>query len=111
MPLRDSVMAIADESYFDWIELPEAPSDLVLAKEQAGVRLTWKAHGGNPDFVSVERRIDEHGPWEAVAKLPATQPTCLDERVLHGGGRVSYRVQAGNNAGRSAYSNVVTQGQ
>ena len=111
MLLRDSVMAIADESYFDWIELPEAPSDLVLAKEQAGVRLTWKAHGGNPDFVSVERRIDEQGPWEAVAKLPATQPTFLDKRVLHGDGRVSYRVQAENNAGRSAYSNVVTQGQ
>ena len=49
VPLRDSVMAIADQSYFDWMELPEAPSELILARSppadleatrrQSGIRL------------------------------------------------------------------------
>jgi hypothetical protein len=111
MPLRDGVMAIADESYFDWMELPEAPSDLTLAKDEARIKLSWKIHGGNPEFASVERRIGEHGKWNTVTRLPATQTTFLDKPVPHDDGRVSYRVQAENKAGRSAYSNIVTQGE
>ena len=108
VPLRDSVMAIADESYFDWMELPEAPSDLVLAREQEGLRLTWKTHGGNPEFVSVERRSGEGGSWQTVAKLPASQTTFLDSQISRDQKVTSYRAQAENGAGRSAYSNVAT---
>jgi len=108
MPLRDSVMAIADESYFDWMELPEAASDLVLAREKEGVRLTWRTHGGNPKSVSVERRDGAHGLWRPVAKLPASQTAFLDKEIANGQRTVSYRVLAENGAGRSAPSNVAT---
>ncbi len=42
-------MAIADETYFDWPELPEAPSDLNASINAAGLQLTWKMHGGHPE--------------------------------------------------------------
>ena len=108
VPLRDSVMAIADESYFDWMELPEAASDLVLTKEQEGVRVSWKTHGGNPESVSIERRVGERGIWQTIAKLPASQNSFLDNQITHDQKATSYRVLAENSAGRSAYSNVAT---
>ena len=111
MPLRDSVMAIADESYFDWMELPEAPSELVLAMEEGGVHLGWKLHGGNPESVSLERRIGQHGRWETVAKLPPSQTSFVDKQVSRAQQMTSYRVAAENSAGRSAYSNVASRGQ
>lgn len=109
VPLRDSVMAIADESYFDWMELPEAASDLVLTKGESGIQLTWKVHGGTPESISIERRVGEHGKWQIIAKLPATQAAFLDKQLSPGPGTVSYRVLAENSAGRAAYSNVATQ--
>ena len=109
MPLRDGVMAIADESYFDWMELPEAPSDLILARQQAGVRLTWMIHGGNPESVLVERRTGKHGQWQTVTKLPASQTSFLDKQISNNQRTTSYRVLAENDAGRSAHSNVATQ--
>ena len=111
MPLRDSVMAIADESYFDWMELPEAPSELVLAMEEGGAHLVWKLHGGNPESVSLERRIGQHGRWETVAKLPPSQTSFVDKQVSRAQEMTSYRVAAENSAGRSAYSNVASRGQ
>jgi hypothetical protein len=108
VPLRDSVMSVADESYFDWMELPEAASDLVLAREQGGVRLNWKTHGGNPESVSVERRIGERGPWRSVAKLSASQNSFLDKDIANDRKTASYRVLVGTRAGRAAYSNVAT---
>ena len=108
VPLFDGVMAIADESYFDWTELPEAASELTLAKEPDGLRLAWKIHAGNPEFVSVERRIGEHGQWLAVAKLPAAETSFLDKQISNDNRPVSYRVLAENAAGHSAYSNVAT---
>lgn len=106
IPLRDSVMAIADESYFDWTELPEAPSEMILAIEEAGVHLTWKIHGSNLKSVIVERRRGDHGQWETAAKLPPGQASFLD-RQLPSHGNTSYRVLAENDAGRSASSNIV----
>jgi polysaccharide biosynthesis protein PslG len=108
VPIRDSVMAIADASYFDWMELPEAASDLVLAREQGGVRLNWKTHGGNPESVSVERRIGERGPWRSVAKLSASQNSFLDKDIANDRKTASYRVLVETSAGRAAYSNVAT---
>jgi hypothetical protein len=108
VPLFDGLLAIADESYFDWTELPEAASELTLAKEPEGLRLAWKMHAGNPESVSVERRIGEHGQWRSVAILPAAETSFLDEQVSHDKRPVSYRVLAENAAGHSAYSNVAT---
>lgn len=111
LPLRDSVMAIADESYLDWPELPEAPSELNLSRTTTAVQLTWNLHGGHPEFVAVERRTGRQGKWEQVAKLPANTTSFSDKQNRENHKPVSYRVRAGNSAGSSAYSNVATQSE
>ncbi len=105
IPFRDSVLAIADESYFDWPVLPEAPSSLNVAVAGDSVKLSWEVHGGNPTGIIVERRIDGHGKWERIAKLPASATEYSDATVERGQ-PVSYRVRAVKEAGESAYSNI-----
>jgi hypothetical protein len=105
VPVRDSVMAIADASYFDWAVLPEAPSSLVTERTAAGVRLTWAVHGGDPAHVVVERRAG-NGTWQRIKTLPATATGYVDA-ASGKGTAVFYRVRALNPAGESAYSNVV----
>ncbi len=63
VPLRYSVMAIADASYFDWPVLPEAPSGLVAQ----GSSLKWELHGARKSVV--ERRIGNAGQWERIATV------------------------------------------
>ena len=102
--VRDSVMAIADESYFDWAVLPEAPSSLRVVLEGQSINLRWEVHGENKNIV-VERRLG-NGAWERIAKLQAGATAYSDS---HGdiGKRLSYRIRAVNDAGESAYSNIV----
>jgi hypothetical protein len=104
VPVRDSVLAIADASYFDWNVLPEAPSSLRARRGAGAVTLTWEVHGGNPTQSAVERRIAD-GSWERIKTLPATTTEFTDSQA--GRGEVFYRVRALNDAGESAYSNVV----
>src|SRR5712692_5969000 len=91
VPLGDSVMAIADEEYFDWMELPEAPSELILASEQGHARLTWRVHGGDPEFVYIERRFGDRGRWRPLAKLPAGQTSFIDKQNPNEHEASSYR--------------------
>jgi hypothetical protein len=105
VPVRDSILAIADASYFDWSVLPEAPSSLRAQRGMEGVRLAWAVHGGNPTETAVERRIGDGG-WQRIKTLPATATEFTDSQS----GRaalVSYRLRVLNDAGESAYSNVV----
>ena len=104
VPVRDSVLAIADASYFDWNVLPEAPSSLRAQRGAGAVTLTWEVHGGNPTQSAVERRIAE-GSWERIKTIPAATTEFTDSQAGHG--VVFYRVRALNDAGESAYSNVV----
>jgi hypothetical protein len=118
VPVRDSVMVIADASYFDWAEMPEAPSSLRLKPTNNGsFHLTWELHGGSVSGVVVERRLDaspSQSPgaaqgvrWQRLSPaLPPAQVEFTDSGVSRGSG-VSYRVRAINAAGESAYSNVV----
>src|SRR2546430_7259165 len=46
LPLKDRVMAITDESYFDWPVLPEAPSSLAVTMSGNSAKLTLQAHVG-----------------------------------------------------------------
>jgi hypothetical protein len=108
LPLRDSVMAIADQSYLDWPELPEAPSDLNAGQNGTAVQLTWKIHGGHPEFVSVERRSGREGNWQPLSKLPARNTSYSDNLNSDAGKPIFYRLRAGNSNGASAYSNVAT---
>jgi len=105
LPVKDSVVAIADESYFDWPALPEAPSSLKGILSGDRIKLSWEVHGGDPTHVVVERRIfgAGDGRWDKVATLPATAKEYTDSNAKP----AAYRVRATNTNGSSAYSNVV----
>jgi hypothetical protein len=111
VPVRDSVMAIADADYFDWATLPEAPSSLTVARANGGPQLTWEMHGGEATSAVVERRVDgggaSSGRWEKVATLPS-RATSYADSTLGTGVHASYRVRAVNANGESAYSNIVS---
>ena len=72
VPVRDSVLAIADQSYFDWAVLPEAPSMLTARAAGTEVELSWQLHGGDATQVAIERRVGVNGSWERVATLAAS---------------------------------------
>jgi hypothetical protein len=105
MPVRDSVMAIADRDYFDWAVLPEAPSSLNAEASRGAVTLTWKDHGEHSTGVIVERSAGDRA-WERIANLPP-RASRYDDRSAPATGMLSYRVRAMDEAGASAYSNVV----
>ncbi len=106
VPLLDSVQAIVDENYFDWPVLPDAPSSLEATLAGDSAKLAWAAPGGNSTGIAVERRAGERSAWEKIAKLAASAKDYTD-RHLPKGQQVSYRVRAVNDAGESAYSNIV----
>jgi hypothetical protein len=109
LPIRDSIMAVADENYFDWPVLPETPSSLNISAAGGIVKLTWQVHGGNPTGIVVELRIEDgkegRAPWKKIASLASgtTEYTASD---VKNGPRVAYRVRAVNADGESAYSNI-----
>ena len=109
LPLKDSVMAITDESYFDWPVLPEAPSSLNIALSGKSPKLTWSIHGGATKGIVVERRMEtrlgDGARWERIAKLGNTATEYTDA-VVAKAQRAAYRVRAYNDEGESAYSNV-----
>jgi titin len=109
VPVKDSVMAITDEAYFDWAILPEAPSSLNVVFAERGAKLTWQNHGGNPTNIIVERRRHSQSreAWERVAKLDANVTQFLDSKAQTGQ-PFAYRVRAANADGESAYSNIAT---
>ena len=108
LPIKDSVMAIADENYFDWPVLPEAPSSLNIDVAGGSARLTWQLHGGNPTGMVVERRSEDNpgrpGNWGAIANLGLI--TSYNDVRDGKGHHVAYRVRAVNPDGKSAYSNI-----
>ena len=109
LPLKDSIVAVTDESYFDWPVLPEAPSSLNVAVAGT-MKLTWQLHGGDPTGSVVERRIEDakdgRATWTKISTLAAGAAQYNDTTV-RGGRGVAYRVRAVNAAGESAYSNIV----
>ncbi len=105
LPLLDSVLAIADESYFDWNVLPEVPSHLSAAIHDGAVRLTWVKSEGSVSTI-VERRDGASSHWSKVATL-TTAHSFEDKSKLTATRAVSYRVRASNSSGVSGYSNIV----
>jgi len=108
LPVKDSILAITDESYFDWPVLPEAPSSLEIKQAGGSIKLNWQVHGGNPTAVIVERRLEGNnaspGKWERIAKLGANATDYTDSSTK--GSLAAYRVRAANADGESAYSNI-----
>src|SRR5581483_10704751 len=105
LPVRDTVLAIADASYFDWPVLPEAPSGLAAQASGSGVALRWELHGGGASKVAVERRVGNSGKWERIA-TPAAG-TSFTDSAAPSGSVLCYRVRAVNGGGESAFSNIV----
>ena len=109
VPLKDSIMAITDESYFDWPVLPEAPSSLTVALSGSATHLIWSLHGGEPKGAVIERRIENESgnsaKWERIAKLEKLATEYTDSGVTKGR-QAAYRVRAYNDSGESAYSNI-----
>jgi hypothetical protein len=108
LPVTDSILAIADEDYFDWPVLPEVPSSLIAVLSGNAVKLSWQVHGGNRTHILVERRVEQRsgsGSWERIAELGPAASDYTDSRV-NKGQQVAYRVRAANGDGESAYSNI-----
>lgn len=106
LPFRDSVMAITDESYFDWPMLPEAPASLRVTVSTGEMRLVWALPNENITHIFIELRRGERANWERIAILKGKQ---TEYACPHPNGdlNVYYRVRAANEAGESAYSNIV----
>jgi len=103
-------MALADVDYFDWPLLPDTPSSLNIAMSGMTAKLTWEVHGGDRTGILLERQVEEaggaKGNWTHLTKLKANAAEYSDS-TLKKGQHVAYRVRAVNDAGQSAYSNVV----
>jgi hypothetical protein len=111
LPLGDSVMAIADESYFDWPVLPETPSSLVVVPNGGSLKLTWAVHEESKGVILERQIVDssgtgDGGSWQKLTRLPATATEYTDSSAPRGKS-IGYRVRAFNDAGESAYSNIV----
>src|SRR5579864_2493356 len=109
LPLRDSVMAIADADYFDWPVLPEAPSGLTIKPVNGdfiGRELHWESHSTDSKFV-IERRED-HYIWVRVGE-PKVESSYLDFQAVDS--FTCYRIRAVNRAGESASSNIACVGR
>jgi hypothetical protein len=110
VPVRDSILAIADAGYFDWPVLPEAPSGLVARSSGASVELHWTMHGGSPSKVAIERRVGNTGArWERIASEASGAQ--FNDATAQRGSVVCYRVRAINAAGESAFSNIARVGR
>lgn len=104
LPVGDSIMAVADEDYFDWPVLPEAPSSLTAMPAGDHVWVRWQMHGGVAGKAIVERRSGDTGAWARIATQPSDNEQYSDGDAPNG--VVCYRVRAANGNGESAYSNV-----
>jgi hypothetical protein len=105
LPVRDSILAISDASYFDWPVIPEAPSGLSGQASGAKVTLRWQMHGGDPSKIAVERRLGSNWKWERIATSPAR--TEFTDSAPPRESVICYRVRALNDSGESAFSNIV----
>jgi hypothetical protein len=103
LPVRDSVMAVTDANYFDWPVLPEAPSGLTGQTSGSGVTLKWENHDSTKR-IAVERRAGNAGRWERITMQSATT-SYTDSGAPRG--LACYRVRALNDAGESAFSNIL----
>jgi hypothetical protein len=101
VPLKDSVVAVTDSSYFNWREAPEAPGELVATRSGRDVQLNWKQYG-KPVGFEVQRSLD-WGAWQKVTVLRAIESSYTEG--LPEGSHITYRVRALGSEDPSAWSN------
>ena len=99
--VTDSVTAIADASYLNWPEAPEAPSGL-CAKQTGGIiELNWNGRGEVSGF-EIQRSVD-WGGWQKVSEVSSDQSRYSEH--LPAGSHITYRVRALGRTVTSAWSN------
>jgi hypothetical protein len=105
VPVRDSLMAIADAAYFDWAVLPEIPGGLTAKQSGAIVDLKWQTELSGATSIVVEGRLTQSSRWVGLARLPGNSSSyeVRDSKFLN---HASFRIHASNQAGRSGDSNV-----
>lgn len=87
---------------------PIAPMQLTSSNLMATqVKLAWLDKANNEDTYYVERSESSQTNWKVIAELAANSVTYMDQG-LKPLTTYYYRVNAGNRAGVSAYSNVLT---
>ena len=107
VPVKDSVMAVADASYIDWEEVPPTPGALVAAQNGDRTELRWEASSGAKSY-EVQRSTD-FGPWAVLGHV-AARLTAFSAKTTPGL-HLTYRVRAANANGSSAWSNPAWVGQ
>jgi hypothetical protein len=105
LPVRDSVMAIADATYFDWAVLPEIPGGLTAKRTGKTVELKWQADSGEATSIVVEGRLPSSKHWVDLARLPANAHSyqVTDPNFVR---HASFRVRALNQVGESGNSTI-----
>jgi len=107
VPFRDTVMAVADASYLDWPALPDTPLLTSAVRSGEMVRLEWAIDTDTAARVVVERRSGRTRDWQTVSVAPASVREYRDT-IGRASRELSYRLRAVNEAGKSAYSNIIT---
>lgn len=107
VPVKDSVMAVADAAYIDWNEAPQTPGELVAERSGQQVTLHWKPSPGAVTF-EVDRS-DDFAPWRKVGQVSSPGAEFSDSAP--GAHQSTWRVRAVNTNGSSPWSNPAWPGQ
>ncbi len=107
VPLKDSVMAVADARFLDWFEIPQTPGELVVDRRGEQIKLHWKPSPGALRFEV--QRSDDFNPWRRVGEV--TAPVAEFSEKSSDANRSTYRVRATNAKGTSPWSNPAWAGQ
>ena len=88
------------------LESPQAPGDLAGNGSSAGASLSWRDNSNNETGFHIERRIGGDS-YQRIKTMAAGSVRFVDSG-LHAQTSYTYRVQAFNRAGGSAFSNEVS---
>jgi hypothetical protein len=102
VPLKDSVMAVADASYLDWPNLPATPGQLQATKKGGRVMLQWSIYG-KPSPTEIDRSVD-YGSWRRVTQIGPGITKFFTTPPMHSN-HITYRVRLVGPHGASAWSN------
>ena len=89
-----------------WLKPPTAPTNLTASLSLNRVNLAWTDSSNNETGFQVERSTN--GTSFSVITTTAANVTSYTDSAVTVGQRYYYRVCAKNNAGLSAYTNVVS---
>jgi hypothetical protein len=107
VPVKDSVMAVADAVFIDWRETPPTPGELIAERSGRQVKLRWKPSPGAHKYEV--QRSDDFGTWRRAGKV--TAPAAEFSEAAPGAPQSTYRIRATSTEGPSPWSNPAWPGQ